>query len=68
MSEDPWKHRSEGMRCRTCVFYVIKKAYEAAENGKELGRCRATYPTMKGFPAVFPDDWCGYHRLDETKI
>ena len=24
MSEDPWKHRSENMSCKTCMWYVRK--------------------------------------------
>lgn len=60
--DDPWEHRSEGMRCSTCVSYVAK-----GDEGK-LGRCRKNAPTMGGFPVVFPIDWCGQHRLDETKL
>ena len=63
---DPWKHRSEGMKCKTCMFYVAKDAPGGPK--KELGRCRRHSPTMSGFPAVFPADWCGDHKLDETKI
>ena len=33
-----------------------------------IGRCRANPPTMKGFPIVFEQDWCGGHRIDENKI
>ena len=33
-----------------------------------LGRCRRHAPTMGGFPAVFEQDWCGDHKLDENKI
>lgn len=33
-----------------------------------FGRCRRHAPTMSGFPAVFGHDWCGDHKLDETKI
>lgn len=64
---DPWKHRSKGMRCSTCVFYVPKEpSYYVGP--KEIGRCRRNAPTMRGFPAVFPIDWCGEHRLDENKL
>ena len=24
MSKDPWKHRSSGMKCSTCMFFVEK--------------------------------------------
>ena len=55
---DPWEHRSEHMKCRTCMWFVVKKA--------EIGRCRRRSPTMAGFPVVFLNDWCGDHKLDET--
>jgi hypothetical protein len=32
-----------------------------------LGRCRRHAPTMSGYPVVFKNDWCGDHKLDETK-
>lgn len=65
MSGDPWVHRSTGMKCSTCMYYVQKKANDTAA---DIGRCRRRCPTMNGFPVVFPDDWCGDHKLDETKI
>jgi hypothetical protein len=75
--EDNWKHRSEGMRCRTCMFYVIK-AKTAIVKGdtptsikkikKNVGRCRRHAPTMNGFPVVYDDDWCGDHKIDEDKV
>ena len=65
MSNDPWKNRSEGMRCKTCVHYVTKAADDHVQTG--IGRCRKHAPTMNGFPVVFEDDWCGDHRLDENK-
>jgi hypothetical protein len=33
-----------------------------------VGRCRRHAPTMSGFPVVYEDDWCGDHKLDETKL
>jgi hypothetical protein len=33
-----------------------------------LGRCRRHAPTLSGWPAVFDVDWCGDHKLDETKL
>ena len=76
MSNDPWKHRSSGMRCATCMYFVVKvkPAGEVADtlattgDSGQLGRCRRNAPTMKGFPAVFEADWCGDHKLDENKI
>ena len=62
---DPWKHRAQGMRCRTCMWFVRK----AGSNGTgELGRCRRRAPTMNGYPAVFTHDWCGDHKLDEEAV
>lgn len=56
-TDDPWKHRSERMRCATCMWFVMKAG--------ELGRCRRRAPTISGYPAVFVNDWCGDHKLDE---
>lgn len=71
---DPWAHRSEGMRCRTCMFFVVKERSEAVMRSLDaqmtrgdLGRCRRHAPTMSGFPAVYEGDWCGDHKVDENK-
>ncbi len=62
---DPWKHRSTGMLCTSCMFFVPK----VDDVGKfALGRCRRHAPTMNGYPVVFPNDWCGDHKLDENKM
>jgi hypothetical protein len=68
-ARDPWKHRSERMKCATCMFYVPKIVVGAVGGigPREVGRCRRHAPTMAGYPAVFPDDWCGDHKLDEEK-
>lgn len=67
-AEDPWQHRSTGMRCRTCVFFVVKVAEPSTvAHESAFGRCRRRAPTLNGFPAVFDHDWCGDHRLDENK-
>lgn len=58
-NKDPWMHRSEFMKCPTCMWHVSKGV---------LGRCRRHCPTMNGFPVVTNDDWCGDHKLDETKV
>jgi len=81
---DPWKHRSIRMCCRTCMFMALKERnFEDIERiknarnmcgnidnftGKAVGRCRRHAPTMNGYPVVFEDDWCGDHKLDETKV
>lgn len=66
--DDPWAGRNQGMRCHTCVFFVEKAPTQTERPGKKIGRCRRHAPTMKGFPIVFTDDWCGEHRLDENKV
>lgn len=63
--KDPWKHRSSGMRCKTCIWFVGK----VVQDGETpVGRCRRHAPSMGGYPVVYTSDWCGDHRLDETKI
>jgi len=67
VTDDPWKHRSKGMSCSTCMWFVIKE--KTVLKGKQaLGRCRRHAPTMNGYPVVFSADWCGDHKLDENKI
>jgi hypothetical protein len=65
---DPWKHRSAGMRCQSCMWYVPKEGAPVSTEKGSFGRCRRHAPTMGGFPAVFGMDWCGDHRLDEAKL
>ena len=65
---DNWKHRSKKMRCGTCMSFVLKPTSAEQLRGHLIGRCRALAPTMKGWPVVFSDDWCGNHKLDEEKI
>lgn len=81
--EDNWKHRSEEMSCKTCMWYVAKKANAELINLDEkmqikssttvkaesaIGRCRKHAPSLNGWPAVFKTDWCGDHKIDENKI
>lgn len=66
MSHDPWKHRSSNMRCQTCMYYVAKLLNDGS--AAPIGRCRRYAPSMKGFPAVFPNDWCGEHKVDEERL
>lgn len=66
---DPWKNRSEGMRCKSCIWFVRKGHGEVLGDSRgRIGRCRRHAPTMSGYPVVFEGDWCGDHRLDESKI
>lgn len=71
MSNDPWKHRSRGMQCGTCMWFAHKQANKPDDPLDErgsLGRCRRHAPTMTGYPACFTMDWCGDHKLDENKL
>lgn len=68
---DMWANRNVGMRCKSCLHFV-QKAVSGPVGGPEevilkIGRCRRHAPTMTGFPVVFGNDWCGDHKLDETK-
>jgi len=78
---DPWKNRSTGMRCRTCMWFVQKvekqpvtwddaekHGINAERKSKVVGRCRRHAPIMSGYPVCYADDWCGDHRVDENKI
>jgi hypothetical protein len=67
MAEDPWKHRSAGMRCVSCIWFVPKETEAQPGERGSVGRCRRHAPTMNGYPVVFASDWCGDHRLDENK-
>ena len=59
---DNWEHRSTGMVCETCMWFV-PKVFEGEGDKKEQGRCRRHAPTMNGYPVVFYTDWCGDHKL-----
>ena len=77
---DPWKHRSKFMKCSTCMWFVLKVSLDISKEVPDhevptvkmgtalLGRCRRHAPTMNGYPAVFENDWCGDHKVDEIKI
>lgn len=55
--------------CKTCKFYVEKIPTNTEKNYTIVGRCRRNAPSAgEGYPAVFPDDWCGQYRIDENKV
>jgi len=62
-NDDNWKHRSIGLRCTTCMWFVLKEGSK-----KGLGRCRRHSPTMNGYPVVYGTDWCGDHKMDENEV
>ncbi len=69
--DDPWIHRYKNMLCVTCMWHVIKSSPipgKKTPGKKTLGRCRRRCPTLNGYPAVYTEDWCGDHKLDETKL
>ena len=69
LTDDNWAHRSREMQCSTCMWFVWKMIPTNTMSTKGmLGRCRRRAPTLSGFPAVFETDWCGDHKLDETKV
>ncbi len=67
-TQDPWKHRSAGICCKTCMWFVLKRPEEEDSTTKRVGRCRRHAPTMNGYPVVFENDWCGDHKLNEERI
>ena len=67
---DPWIHRSKGMLCLSCMYFVVKASSlptRFTARG-QIGRCRRHAPTMRGYPVTFESDWCGDHKMDEDKI
>ena len=52
---DLWSHRNTEMICASCMFYTNF-------------RCRRHAPTLNGWPAVYPRDWCGDHKLDKERM
>jgi hypothetical protein len=66
---DNWKHRSTGMKCGTCMYFVVKKRIRPliAQDEMKIGRCRRNAPRMNGWPVVYETDWCGEHKIDEEE-
>jgi hypothetical protein len=68
VAPDQWVHRSAGMRCRTCMWFVPKHGTQPLRADQDdLGRCRRHAPAMNGWPVMFESDYCGDHKLDENK-
>lgn len=49
--------------CRKCVNFC-ESPYPIYNSSS----CRAHPPTTKGWPLVYPDDWCGEFTLDKSKL
>lgn len=58
---DKWDRKTD-FGCNSCMFYVPK-----ADMGR-LGRCRRNAPTMKGYPVVYINDWCGEHKKGSNPV
>ncbi len=57
LTRDNWKDRDTEVLCQTCRFYEPKMT-------QAIGRCRKRAPKVgKGWPVVYPADWCGDHKL-----
>ena len=71
---DPWKHRSAGMQCKTCMWFAekVRDRIGSADSDTNpvmtVGRCRRHAPTMNGYPVVYVSDWCGDHKLNENAV
>jgi hypothetical protein len=69
---DPWAQRNKGMKCMTCIWFVLKQRIGTSNSDinalAQVGRCRRHAPTMNGYPVVYMTDWCGDHRVDENKV
>jgi hypothetical protein len=71
---DRWDRKTD-FGCSSCMFYVPKIEHSSGADvppatsvGAEEGRCRRQAPTMKGYPVVFSDDWCGEHKRGSNPI
>lgn len=61
MTKDNWAYKST-FCCETCFYFVPKE--KLISIGKDVGRCRYNPPeVIKGWPVVFPADFCGQHKL-----
>jgi hypothetical protein len=49
---DKWLNNAT-FTCASCMYY-------------ESFRCKRSAPSIKGYPAVYPDsDWCGEHKISK---
>ncbi len=53
MSKDNWDLTTGTRICVNCEYYINM-------------RCRRHAPTLAGYPAVYPDDWCGDFKFEKT--
>lgn len=56
-------------KCGKCKFFEEKIPKDTNRSYTIIGRCRLHAPMVgKGYPQVYPSDWCGDYREDENKI
>jgi hypothetical protein len=66
---DNWTGRSKGQTCKTCISFVEKVPTDTNKTYTVIGRCRHHAPIAGfGYPAVYPDDYCGDYKPDENKL
>jgi len=59
---------SKIVEARPGKIVPVEEAESVRTTESNIGRCRRNAPTLNGWPVVFVSDWCGEHKLDETKI
>lgn len=67
---DKWDRKTD-FGCSSCMFYVPKKQHSTSGDPTAPsceGRCRRHAPTMKGYPVVFLEDWCGEHKRGSNPV
>jgi len=65
---DRWDRKTD-FGCNSCMFYVPKKEHSTSGNlAAGEGRCRRYAPSMKGYPVVYFDDWCGEHKRGSNPV
>lgn len=67
---DRWDRKTD-FGCDSCMFYVPKKKHSTSGDSTVPsleGRCRRNAPTLKGYPVVFADDWCGEHKRGSNPV
>lgn len=67
---DKWDRKTD-FGCSSCMFYVPKKQHSTSGDPTAPsceGRCRRSAPTMKGYPVVFVEDWCGEHKRGSNPV
>jgi hypothetical protein len=62
MPADPWANRATFV-CRTCMFFNPSRPVSGFKPEELIGRCRRHAPTSNGYPPVYPNEWCGDHKM-----